>query len=330
MSIIAPSQDSIIASGTSVERPEAEMGAAVTSDGAGAWLLARVAIATLLVMAAGAKGWTMFALGGHVWPRDTDQILAAAQVACELGVAAWLLAGVYARLVHRLALGLFGVFSMYTGWLALGGAPSCGCFGAVRVSPWLALALDLGVLAALIGFPPPDLMGRTRGWPLLRAWLASAGIAGTLAAALLLASPSLPTLVGIENSGRLEVLDPAAWVGQSFPLLPYIVRDRDLSSGNWLVVLFRADCEHCRRLIQNLDQYRGKSVHSEHVMLIEVPPRSLDAKPLADATPGAALAHLEADRIWFVQAPVLVRLADGMVTEALAVVDVNASRFEGS
>jgi hypothetical protein len=56
MSIIAPSQDSIIASGTSVERPEAEMGAAVTSDGAGAWLLARVAIATLLVMAAGAKG----------------------------------------------------------------------------------------------------------------------------------------------------------------------------------------------------------------------------------------------------------------------------------
>jgi hypothetical protein len=57
------------------------------------------------------------------------------------------------------AVGTFVVFaatSIYLGWL---GQARCGCFGSIEATPWHALAVDVGALAALV-------WGRPQMWPL--------------------------------------------------------------------------------------------------------------------------------------------------------------------
>lgn len=51
----------------------------------------------------------------------------------------WLLASV--------TFATFAVVSMRAGWI---GVADCGCFGAIKTSPWVALAVDMVVLLALL------------------------------------------------------------------------------------------------------------------------------------------------------------------------------------
>lgn len=76
------------------------------------------------------------------------------QAECLLGL--WLLSGLHARTAWRVTLATFAcfaAFSLYQGWV---GQTSCGCFGALRVNPWVAFALDGFVITALILARPPQ------------------------------------------------------------------------------------------------------------------------------------------------------------------------------
>jgi hypothetical protein len=221
--------------------------AAMENDRGSAWLIARTIAASVLLLAAGAKWWAMFPWG-QGWSGSIGQVLVAGQVLSEFFMAAWLLSGFYAWLAHRVAVGLFVVFTVYTGWLVFIGALSCGCFGEARVSPWIALALDFGILTGLVGFPTPTTAGRVRGWPLVRAWLVGGGIASVIAWMLVLTSTWPQISAHDILPSRQEVLEPGAWVGNTFPLLPHLSIDADLSNGNWIVVLHRPSCSSCRAI----------------------------------------------------------------------------------
>lgn len=68
---------------------------------------------------------------------------------CEIFLGVWLLSG-YSRLaawfLASIAFGVFAVVNFRSGWI---GQASCGCFGAIAVSPWTAFGLDVGVVLLL-------------------------------------------------------------------------------------------------------------------------------------------------------------------------------------
>jgi hypothetical protein len=136
-----------------------------------------------------------------------------------------------------LAVVLFVVFAAVSGAKAISGAPDCGCFGRVTVSPWLTLAIDLSVLAALMAFC---------GWRHTRyvsLILVSLGIFALTTGA--------GDLWGRDDS---SLIDPNKWIGQRLPLLDQIDIGDLLLDGRWTVLFYRHGCPACRDLIANLGE----------------------------------------------------------------------------
>jgi len=87
------------------------------------------------------------------WLSSATVQLAAVQWEIILGL--WLLSGRGKAWAWLLALTTFLMFAGVSLWLGLIGQASCGCFGAVKASPWHAFAVDVLALA-LLGVGRPD------------------------------------------------------------------------------------------------------------------------------------------------------------------------------
>jgi len=114
----------------------------------------RVAVGAFLLASAGLK-----AHGLATDPLAQDSLLVTPRVLIttielEVILGLWLLSGWAARASRTAALTFFALLAVASLYLALDGQPSCGCFGRVAVSPWWTLALDVGVIAALISCRP--------------------------------------------------------------------------------------------------------------------------------------------------------------------------------
>ncbi|MFO0840782.1 MAG: hypothetical protein U0797_00060 [Gemmataceae bacterium] len=110
--------------------------------------------------------------------------------------------------------------------------------------------------------------------------------------------------------GPVILLEPETWVGGRFPLLSHIDVGEALAQGRWTVVLYRQDCPACRETIGRLRQAQGQ------VALIEMrsaggPGRGKFALELS-FTRGV----LDPTKDWFVQAPVVVELDNGVALAA--------------
>ena len=73
----------------------------------------------------------------------------------EFLLGAWLISGWRRGTAWLAALATFSVFalvSLRAGWIGLA---SCGCFGTIRVNPWLVLGIDLGAILLLLASKPP-------------------------------------------------------------------------------------------------------------------------------------------------------------------------------
>lgn len=106
-----------------------------------------VAAATLLLLAAGFKG---YALWFGVTVAEALIVSVPAQVALiqlETLLALWLLSGWRLSLALRTAGFVFASFAAVSLYLAWQGRASCGCFGTLSINPWLMLAVD--VVAAI-------------------------------------------------------------------------------------------------------------------------------------------------------------------------------------
>lgn len=108
----------------------------------------RVALGALLLATAGLK---LYGLGVSSVPQVGwfsqlwVQLLAAEW---ELVLGGWLLSGARPRLSWLAALVTFVCFAGVSGYLGWVGVASCGCFGAVRTSPWWAFGVDICALPA--------------------------------------------------------------------------------------------------------------------------------------------------------------------------------------
>src|SRR5262245_1148149 len=102
----------------------------------------------VLVLAAVLKGYQLYAdpalgvLYGSRW-------LQAALVEYEMMLGMWLFSGVALPWARRVTLVTFLGFGCYSLYLGAAGHSSCGCFGQVKVNPWLTLAFDTVMIVLL-------------------------------------------------------------------------------------------------------------------------------------------------------------------------------------
>ena len=110
--------------------------------------------------------------------------------------------------------------------------------------------------------------------------------------------------------GDLYILEPETWIGQLFPLREHI--DIDVSQGNWVLLMHRHDCPKCQEAIPRYEQLAMLGPNDQ-VAIVEVPPHDTLHETLSDY---CLVGRLSDDRDWFVETPIEIRLADGLVVSA--------------
>jgi hypothetical protein len=216
------------------------------------------------------------------------------------------------------------------------GASSCGCFGAVKVSPWVTIVTDVTFLFGLLilGRREPRL-ALTPNLP--TSWVLVAGAWSLLSVVAAFGVPAPAPTASAGSAAAGNVMTPALpaegyympqyqeWIGQSFRELDVASWTRnlpdDIEIGPQYVIFFRKDCEHCHEL---MEVYFGGSLE-QPTTAIAVPERygfpTENLQPFV--CPDCRVAELPAGIDWFFQTPVLVRLMDGVV-ECAAEVEATA------
>ena len=154
------------------------------------------------------------------------------------------------RYARALAIGVLAAFCVVILHAMLSGATSCGCFGSVKISPWVVLGVDVVLLAGALFLPRakriPDIS--TSRWLVITA-LSALAIGAVFA--------------GVHRGyqGRYstaQTLDLYRWQGQPwdrlaiFNFTPRAPDGRSYSPATFpedrqTWVFYRRTCPHCRR-----------------------------------------------------------------------------------
>lgn len=180
---------------------------------------------TLLLIAAGLKIWGLGVdpVGRIAWFSLPEVQLAI--VICEIALGIWLWSGANPIASWITALATFVAFAGIAAYMGVIGQSSCGCFGRLSPSPWIAFTLDLAMIALLgIGRPNWSELGE-RPWrtmavrclPGIYGALAVAAIAGVLAASAHAAFGSLPAALAHFRGDRVSVWPGMFDVGNGAP-----------------------------------------------------------------------------------------------------------------
>lgn len=231
-------------------------------------------------------------------------------VLIELSLATWLISGVHPRYSWLAATVLFGVFSCVAAMKLLSGVSDCGCFGAARVSPWIALSIDICALIALcMCFPATQCLPRSRT-PLWKLCLVAAY---ALFALYVIARFSSTTTAGdvlaqgITRFADNVVVDPDSWIGQRCPLIEYVDIGVELGANRWLVLLYHYDCPRCEDTVRRL-----KADAKTPVAMVSVPPHGI-GKDMMTGTDSVTFGNLRDEVSWFVETPAVLILNNGIV-----------------
>ncbi len=296
----------------------------------------RIVAATVLLVAATTKTYQLFsdpALGvlwGSRW-------LHVAQIEYELLLATWLLVGIHPVWCRRVALATFVAFACTSLSMAISGATSCGCFGSVLVHPWLTFAIDV-VTAVLLALWNPGRINSTAVPDANRSSARKSAIAlGSVAIVVVLGLPVLtavlrrsavPVNLSALPAGALAVLEPEQWIGQRLPLVDDIDIGDQLSSGDWLVVLYHHDCAKCQELLPQYREVAGTFLGQNpatRIALVEVPPYGPEGPVNGD---DCVRGRLNDRLTWFVVTPVEIKIVAGTVTAARSGEDVSRLTIE--
>ncbi len=244
-------------------------------------------------------------------------------IAGELAVAALMV--LVPRLARPVGLALLGLFlPVLIGDLMLG-ASSCGCFGAVAVSPWVTLVVDSGLLAGLwyFGAKAPSLRVE-KTLPTLPLVIAGLFVVLSFMVGFAVGGAGNGNGTAEENGASGSAALPVegfylpqydSWIDQSWS---------DLDVSAWIegsipgqvqgveyILFYRKDCEHCHELMEAW--FSGPL--DAPAVAVAVPDR--DGFPVENLQPFAcgecSLAEMPAGIDWFIQTPVLLRLEDGIV-----------------
>jgi len=149
----------------------------------------------------------------------------------ELFLSLWLISGRLPVLSLRIASLCFVCFALISAWKISNGTELCGCFGRWEVSPKLSYWIDWIALWLALWALGKEKQSRPRRFGFV---LPSALVACSLA--LFIAGLAL---------WRNAEANPALPPGRLWPPAGAVTLPADLSSGRWVVLLYRSSCGRC-------------------------------------------------------------------------------------
>ena len=250
----------------------------------------------------------------------------------ECFLAFWLISGLYPEVAWRVSFATFSVFAVVVTGKGIVGETSCGCFGRLPTSPWLALTIDL--VAVVMLWSVRSLAGReitpgaacdqtagrapsqpratgTRAIAAICVWLVTATGCGV---AIANSRSGVVEAIG-QRIGNTVVIEPERMVGRPFALGRYIDIGERLARGRWVVVLHRAGCPDCESLLRHSPTLDDACVaDGVQLAVVLVPSRHSLAMPL-DTPPNSAWGTLTADLDWFLTTPMIVAVENNRVLD---------------
>ena len=281
--------------------------------------LTPVVIGLVLLVASGFKAYELATeplVEKNFW---TSRGILIGVVEFELALGLWLLSGYRSEQGRFMALGAFGVFSLFTLARAINGEASCGCFGKVSVNPWYTLSFDLAALVALTWRQTGAVFAVTgsqhfRAMAALFIFLIVGVPAGIIMTTFRMAR--VTDEGDIIGKGRVVLLEPENWTGRRFPLRKYVDIGDVLMHGRWIVLLYRHDCSKCQEEAPKFRQ-RARAMAgyltAPRVALIEMPPYGNDDSLSIFTASEYRMGHLSNVNDWFVKTPATLYLVDGVV-----------------
>lgn len=243
-----------------------------------------------------------------------------AEACLEMMLGLWLLGGLLPALSHMAAAVTFLMFLGIAIHQGVTGKASCGCFGNVSVPPWYTAGLDAGCLLALLTTWRGAMAGRPPRRPWLRLALVAAAVAGLCAASVVMIGRYRPGLLAddgtISGDAGHVLLRPQTWPGGKWALLEHIDIGPQLATGDWTVVLYKADCPVCHEKLPELEAGLRSGRLTGHYAVVELPPIAAAADQPFGPNPPFTVGRLDAARRWHVGTPTLVHLRDGRVIDA--------------
>lgn len=243
----------------------------------------------------------------------------------EVLLGVWLIFGIAQRASWRCAIAIFLVMACITFVKAVRGEESCGCFGAVPVSPWYMFGLDVAATIALCKWRPvtastPRGIGASRVAARLRR---AAFLAVVTAATVYVGAVGAKFAAGRISddgempSGGIVLLEPERWRGQRLPIVDFIEDGQQFLSGSWLTVFYHDGCPKCQEVIWDCESLARQSSGRDDVpriAMIEVPPYGSGNVFATSPNPAFLLTRLDESRDWFIQTPAVLYVVDGTVT----------------
>ena len=238
----------------------------------------------------------------------------------ELGLAAWIVFGIWPHWSRWIPSACFAGFAMVALYQALSGAESCGCFGRMKVNPWITFTMDVVLAGALWKWPPGRGLVRRAADEGRCPWRRAAVMGCVLPVVLVMSLRQLPSASAVAEAaekgtlleaGGLTILDPGTWVDKQLPLIGHTDVDADISQGRWLVVLHQAHCSTCREALTFYEALAGTAA-GYRVALLEIPPYDGEHGEASAALWG----RLSDEREWFASTPVVLLLEKGIVKDA--------------
>jgi hypothetical protein len=242
------------------------------------------------------------------------------QIEIEIVVGLWAIMGFGTPAIWLTLITLYTAFSLVTLYKAIEGTESCGCFGAFSMSPWYTFCMDVAAIGALLSCKSSVRTGPRRSISEKRRLFYACAVAGALVAVpsatlLLRASQPIERSQSFPGTGTI-VLQPGEWVGRTFPLAAYIDIGAELLKNNWIVLIYRADCEHCQLVVPFYEQLSDANLKSSElpkVALIELPPYARTGRGLLRIGSSATSGRITDQREWFTETPLRIELRDGVV-----------------
>ena len=265
-------------------------------------------VAALLLAASGLKTVQLFLSPADDALLGDSRILTVLVIEFEILLTGWLISGIAQRPARAFAIITFVVFAVASLKMALEGQSSCGCFGLLKVNPWITLLIDLATITLLMKWQPAAAAAKahkTRRWfvVILAGWM--------LLAAFMAQGPStlsISDLAGMDKSSGFVIVEPEKWIGERLPLLPFIETDHQIASGPWLLVLVHHDCDMCQLLVSQLNA--KDSTEPTKTLLVEVAPNN---EPWAFENGSLFLARLNRQHEWFAKVPAMIEIDNGVV-----------------
>jgi hypothetical protein len=243
------------------------------------------------------------------------------QIPLELGLGIWLVCGLFRKAAWMVAVLAFGLFIAVTLQKGLIGAESCGCFGRVKVNPWITLlAIDIPLFLGLVIFRPKGLKLLPPPWPSARHFF------GVAIPTFIVIGVIMPVLIfnkPPDKTDKYEVIRPTEWISpdenhKEWSMLKHIDIASSLRSNIAIVVLYSAECDTCHKAIPLYDQMGRDMAGNEDSIrfaFVEIPPYASEKDDIVPVDTPCLRGRLDSSKKWYVQTPLVVVVQDGVVVK---------------